>query len=145
MNQGPLHFGATMRAHERLNHLSGQVLAASFTIHTALGPGLLESAYEACLVHELRSRGFRVEQQVALPLRYEGKAVSETGYRLDVLVEDDVVVEVKSVDAIHPVHRAQLLTYLRLSNKHLGLLLNFNVARLKDGGIHRLVQGPPPL
>ncbi len=108
-------------------------------VHSLLGPGLLESAYDACLTHELRKRGFRVETQVGLPVVYDGEKL-ELGYRIDLLVENLVVVEVKCVEAIHPVHEAQLLSYLRLSGKNVGLLINFHVARLKDG-IKRMVDG----
>ena len=104
-----------------------------------LGPGLLESAYGACLAHELRKRGFRVATQVGLPVVYDGVKL-DLGYRIDLLVEDVVIVEVKCVEAIHPVHEAQLLSYLRLSGKHVGLLINFHLARLKDG-IKRMVDG----
>ena len=128
---------------EQLDRVSGQVLGASIAVHSALGPGLLESAYEACLVYELQRRGVTVERQKALPLRYKGLDVADAGYRVDLLVEDEVIVEVKAVDEVHPVHRAQLLTYLRLSRRRLGLLLNFNVTRLKDGGIQRLVNDIP--
>lgn len=106
-------------------------------IHAMLGPGLLESAYEACLAQELANRGFRVQRQVGLPIVYEGRKL-ELGYRIDLLVEQLVIVEVKCVEAIHPVHQAQLLSYLRLSGKQVGLLINFHVAHLKDG-IRRLV------
>ena len=126
-----------------LNRLSERILGAAFAVHTGLGPGLLESAYEACLEHELRNHGLAVERQKALPVRYK-EVFIDAGYRLDLFVEGEIIVEVKSVRAIAPIHRAQLLTYLTLSDRHLGLLLNFNVKRLKNGGIHRLVQGNPP-
>ena len=128
---------------DKLDRLSGAVLGASFAVHSALGPGLMESVYEACLVHELRLRGVSVDRQVALPIHYKGYTVSDAGYRLDLLVENEVVVEIKSVEEIHPIHHAQLLTYLRLSGLRLGLLLNFNVSRMKDGGIHRRVLNLP--
>jgi GxxExxY protein len=108
-------------------------------VHAVLGPGLLESAYQACLAHELRIRGFNVATQVGLPVVYEGERL-ELGYRIDLLVENLVVVEIKCVEAIHPVHQAQLLSYMRLSGKHVGLLINFYVAQLKDG-IKRMVLG----
>jgi GxxExxY protein len=101
-------------------------------VHCALGPGLLESAYQACLAFELRKRGLEVSPEVPLPLVYEGHKL-EIGYRIDLLVEGQVVVEVKAVDAIAPIHRAQLLSYLILSKRPLGLLLDFNVALMKDG------------
>ncbi len=108
-------------------------------VHTELGPGLLESTYQACLQHELAKAGLRSDAQVALPVIYEGVKL-EVGYRVDLLVEDLVVVELKSVDAIAPIHQAQLLSYLKLSGKSLGLLINFNVVHLKDG-IKRFVSG----
>ncbi|MGB9204586.1 MAG: GxxExxY protein [Terriglobales bacterium] len=123
----------------RVNQVSGAVVDAALKVHSLLGPGLLESAYQACLAHELRKRGFHVATQVGLPLIYEGEKL-DLGYRIDVLVENLVVVEIKCVDGIHPVHEAQLLSYLRLSGKSVGLLLNFHVARLKDG-IKRMVDG----
>jgi GxxExxY protein len=106
-------------------------------VHTLLGPGLLESAYQFCLAHELRNRGFGVATEVALPVIYEGQRL-EVGYRIDLVVEARVVVEVKSVEAIHPIHEAQLLSYMRLSGIRVGLLINFNVLRLRDG-IKRMV------
>ncbi|MFO0928666.1 MAG: GxxExxY protein [Gemmataceae bacterium] len=114
------------------NEVSGQVVDAAMRVHTALGPGLLESAYEGCLVHELRKRGLRVANQVELPVVYDGLQI-DVGFRMDLLVEDTVVVELKAVDALAPIHEAQLLTYLKLSGHHLGLLINFNVVHLKDG------------
>lgn len=122
---------------ERLNVLSGQIIDAAMCVHTVLGPGLLESAYEVCLAHELRKRGLRVETQFALPVSYDGVHV-DVGYRLDLLVENDVVVELKAIETVLPVHKAQLLSYLKLGGKRLGLLINFHVDRLKDG-ITRLV------
>jgi GxxExxY protein len=116
----------------RLNEVSGVIVDAAVAVHSALGPGLLESAYEACMVHELRKRGLRVETQVALPVVYESVQL-EVGYRIDLLVENAIVVELKACEAIAPVHRVQLLSYLRLSGKPLGLLLNFHVALMKDG------------
>jgi GxxExxY protein len=108
-------------------------------IHSLLGPGLLESAYQACLAHELRSRGFEVATEVPLPVVYEGQKL-EVGYRVDIVVEGKVVVEVKSVEAMHPIHQAQLLSYMRLSGINVGLLINFNVLHLRDG-IKRMVDG----
>ncbi|MBN2538228.1 GxxExxY protein [candidate division WOR-3 bacterium] len=115
-----------------------QVVDAVVKIHKSLGPGLLESVYETCLVHELRNRGLNVESQVRVPIRYDGVEL-ETGLRLDLLVEGRVVVEVKAVERMLPVFEAQLLTYLRLSGKRVGLLVNFTVARAKDG-IKRIVR-----
>ena len=108
------------------------VLDCSFKIHTALGPGLLESAYEECLCYEIRKKGLKVEKQKALPLVYEDVKL-DAGYRIDLLVENKIVVEIKSVDALADIHLAQILTYLKLSNNKLGLLVNFNVKSLKDG------------
>jgi len=122
-----------------LNEISGKVIGAAIEVHQELGPGLLESAYEACLVYELRQRGVRVEQQVPQPVFYKGLQL-ECGYRLDLLVEDRVIVELKAVEAIVPIHEAQLLTYLKLRKLRLGLLINFNVPILKNG-IKRLLNG----
>lgn len=109
-------------------------------VHSVLGPGLLESAYQACLAHELRNRGVQVAVQVPLPLVYEGQKL-EVGYRIDLVVEGRVVVEVKSVvEALHPIFEAQLLSYMRLSGFGVGLLINFNVLQLRDG-INRMVDG----
>ena len=125
-----------------LNALSGRILGATYDVHTALGPGLLESAYEACLAHELRSRGMVVERQKTLPVHYQGVLV-DAGYRIDLLIDQAIIIEIKSVHDVAPIHKAQLLTYLRLSGLHLGLLLNFNVERMKHGGINRLVHHFP--
>jgi len=114
-----------------------QILNAAFKVHSALGPGLLESAYEECLFYELRRAGFTVEKQKALPLVYE-EVKLDTGYRVDLLVEKKVVIEIKAVDGLSDVHFAQILTYLKLSGCRLGLLVNFNVAHLKDG-IKRMI------
>ena len=108
-------------------------------VHSLLGPGLLESAYNACLAHELRKRRFRVDEQVGLPVVYD-EVKLDLGYRIDLLVDGLVIVEVKCNEAIHPVREAQLLSYLRLSGKNIGLLINFHVARLRDG-IKRMVDG----
>jgi GxxExxY protein len=116
----------------RLNQISGEVVDAAIAVHSALGPGLLESAYEACLVYELRKRGLKVEAQVPLPVIYESVHL-ELGYRIDLLVENVIVLELKACESIAPVHRVQLLSYLRLSGSPLGLLLNFHVALMKDG------------
>ena len=113
------------------------VLDASYRVHKALGPGLLETAYEHCLAEELRQAGLHVEQQVPVPVVY-GSVKLQVGYRIDLLVGGTVIVEVKSVDGLAPVHVSQLLTYLRLSERRLGYLINFNTARLRDG-IRRLV------
>lgn len=120
------------------NLVGEKVLGCALKVHRTLGPGLLESAYEACLAHELEKAGLRHRPQVAMPLRYDELQL-ELGYRLDLLVEDRVVVEIKAVDRIADVHRAQLLSYLKLGGYKLGHLLNFNVAVLKDG-ICRMVR-----
>ncbi len=109
-----------------------KVLDCSFKIHTALGPGLLESVYVECLNYELIQSGMIVEKQKALPLAY-GNVKLEAGYRIDLLVNEEIVIEVKSIDSLAEIHMAQILTYLRLSKCNLGLLVNFNVAHLKDG------------
>ncbi len=118
-----------------INEVSGEIVDAAMKVHTALGPGLLESAYEGCMKHEVSKRGLRVESQVTLPVVYDGQRI-ELAYRLDLLVEDAVIVELKAVSEISNLHRAQILSYLKLSKRKLGLLLNFNVERMKDG-IHR--------
>ena len=115
-----------------MNEITGQIIDASMKVHTELGPGLLESAYEACLAHELRKRGINVLVQLSLPVKYDGIEL-EAGYRIDLLVQDRVIVELKAVEKTTPLHEAQLLSYLKLSKKKIGLLINFNVARLKDG------------
>ncbi len=120
-----------------LNEISGQIIDAAMKVHSALGAGLLESAYEACLLYELHKRGLQAVSQVQLPVVYETVKI-DVGYRIDILVEDAVIVELKSVAEIIPIHRAQLLSYLKLGKKKLGLLLNFNVVHLKDG-ITRMV------
>lgn len=114
------------------NLVTGHIIDAALKVHTALGPGLLESAYEACLLHELHKRKMLAYSQVVLPVRYDGLQI-DVGYRIDLLVEDRVVVELKAVGSVLPIHTAQLLTYLKLSGKDLGLLINFNVSHLKDG------------
>lgn len=125
-----------------LNTLTEAIIAAAIAVHHELGPGLLESAYEACLAYELRDRGFSVEQQKALPLWYRGFRV-DCGYRVDLLIERSVVVEVKSVERFDPVHGAQLVTYLQQSRCKVGLVLNFNVKWLAAQGILRRVNGFP--
>jgi len=115
-----------------LNDLTGKIITAAMKVHTVLGPGLLENAYEACLLHELKKCGLKVLSQVALPVNYDGICI-ELGYRIDLLVQDSVIVELKAVDKVSPIHQAQLLSYMKLSNKPLGLLINFNVQHLKDG------------
>jgi len=123
----------------RINYITGKVVAAAMKVHTALGPGLLESAYHACLAHELRKHGLAVASQVGLPVIYDGEKL-DLGYRIDLIVGDVVIVEVKCVESINPVHQAQLLSYMRLSGRRVGLLINFHVERLKNG-IKRMVDG----
>ncbi|MBT3203543.1 MAG: GxxExxY protein [Gammaproteobacteria bacterium] len=114
------------------NKITGVIIDAAMDVHTILGPGLLESAYEACLKFELVSRGINVISQVELPVMYKSNKV-DAGYRIDLLVEDQVIIELKAVDRINSIHEAQLLSYLKLSHKKVGLLINFNVMRLKHG------------
>jgi|SRR6185295_6307450 len=121
------------------NQIAAAVVDAAYKIHTTLGPGLLESVYEATLEYELKKRGLSVRKQVGLPVYYEALRL-EIGYRIDLIVGDKVIIEIKSIEALAPVHKRQLLTYLRLANLRLGLLINFNVERIKDG-IHRVVNG----
>jgi len=123
----------------RVNEITHEVIGAAMAVHRALGPGLLESAYQECLCQELFLRGIPFERQVPLPLEYRG-IHCECGYRLDLLVGRAVVVEIKSIEAIGPIHEAQLLTYLRLGGWKVGLLMNFNVVVLKNG-IKRKVLG----
>lgn len=119
------------------NEISEKIIGCAIRIHTALGPGLLESAYEECLNYELLKTGLRVERQKSLPLIYEDVKL-DIGYRLDLIVEDKVIIEIKAVESLNDVHLAQLLTYLKLSENKLGLLINFNVSRVKNG-IKRVV------
>jgi GxxExxY protein len=121
-----------------INVRSGQVVDAAMRIHTALGPGLLESAYEACLAYELRKRGLRVLTQVPLPVEYDGVRM-ELGFKADLLVDNVVIVELKAVSKVVPIHEAQLLSYLTLTNYRVGLLINFHVLHLKDG-IKRMIK-----
>ena len=114
------------------DQITEKILNSAFKVHTVLGPGLLESAYEECLFYECRKSGLYVEKQKPMPLIYEDVKL-EIGYRVDLLVEGKVVVEIKSIDAFNNIHMAQVLTYLKLSGCRIGLLLNFNVKRLKDG------------
>jgi GxxExxY protein len=115
-----------------INELSSKIIGAAIEVHKALGPGLLESVYEECLCHELSLRGFSFEQQKLLPVQYKGKQL-DCGYRLDLVVEKAIIVELKSCERIEPIHKAQLLTYLKLSGLQLGLLLNFNTLLMRDG------------
>ncbi len=115
-----------------MNELSGKIIECAIKVHRTLGPGLLESAYEICLIPELKKAGLKVERQVPLPVVYDGIQL-DAGYQLDVVVENIIILELKSVESLLPIHEAQLLTYLKLANKKLGLLINFNVTLLKNG------------
>jgi len=121
------------------NVLAQQIVDAAYRVHTVLGPGLLESVYEAALAYELEKRGLRITRQQAVPVVYETVHIL-TGFHADLVVEDQVIVEIKALEIIAPVHKKQLLTYLKLADKRLGLLINFNVALIKDG-ITRIVNG----
>jgi len=133
------HHGGTGDTKWKSNWLAGQIIAAGIEVHRHRGPGLLEAAYAGCLAKELQLRNITYESQVPLPLIYKGEKL-DCGYRLDLLVDKSVIVELKSVDQLAPIHSAQLLTYLRLTKLWLGLLINFNVDVLKHG-IRRLVNG----
>ncbi len=124
-----------------INELSNRIIGAAIEVHKALGPGLLESIYEECLSHELELRGLCFERQRPLTVTYKGKSL-QCGYKLDLVVEKQIILELKSCESIEPIHRAQLLTYLRLSDLRLGLLLNFNVSVMRDG-IIRIVNALP--
>jgi len=119
-------------------HITEKIIGAAIEVHRELGPGLLESAYEAALAYELSLREIRYERQKEMPVRYKGFLI-ELGYRLDLLIENQVIVELKAVTEMHPIYEAQLITYLRLSGCRVELLINFNVPRLKDGLIRRIV------
>ena len=123
------------------NEIARIIVDVAFKTHTTLGPGLLESVYESAFSYELTKRGLKVLRQVGIPIVYESIRLEE-GFRADLIVEDKVIVEIKSVEAIAPVHKKQLLTHLRLADKRLGLLINFNVALIKDG-ITRIANGMP--
>ena len=130
-----------MKEKEQLDLITKEIIGAAIEVHRRLGPGLLESAYEACLAFELRERGLKIEQQKPLPVIYRDVKL-DCGYRLDLVVEDSVIVEIKAIEQLLPVHDAQLLSYLRLSNKNVGLLINFHVRLLKNG-IKRIVHEFP--
>lgn len=125
----------------KLNYLSSKVIQAAINVHKELGPGLLESVYQVCMVIELKALGIAIESEVPLPIYYRGQRVHEEGFRMDLLVENKIIVELKSVEKVKNVHKKQLLTYLRLAKKPLGLLINFNEALLKDG-ITRIINTP---
>ncbi|HEY8900142.1 MAG TPA: GxxExxY protein [Chthoniobacterales bacterium] len=115
-----------------MDEIASQIVDAAFKVHQSLGPGLLESVYEVCLAHELHRRGLTFERQVALPIVYEGLEL-EAGLRLDLVVERQIIIEIKTVESLLPVHHAQALTYLKLSGLHLAFLINFNVPLIKQG------------
>ncbi len=121
------------------NDLTDKIIGCSIKVHKALGPGLLESAYQACLYYELVKSGLNVEKEKPLPLVYE-EVKLDCGYRMDLVVENRIIVEVKSVDTLNDIHLAQMLTYLKLTKNRFGLLINFNVLKLKDG-VKRVVNG----
>jgi len=122
---------------DELNRLSSETIGAAIEVHRNLGPGLLESAYESCLSWELRQRGFDVEKQVPVPIRYKGLTLDE-GYRIDLLVEKKLMLELKSIDKLQPIHMAQVLTYLKMTGLKMALILNFNVLFMRSG-IKRIV------
>jgi len=116
-----------------INEITSQIIKAAMAVHTQLGPGLLESVYQECLRIELEEMDLHVQKEAPVPVTYKGKKVIQDGFRIDLLVEDSVIVELKSVEEVKPVHKKQLLTYLRLSGKPAGLLINFNETMLKKG------------
>jgi GxxExxY protein len=124
---------------EQINKLSGIILDCSIEVHRNLGPGLLESVYAVCLCKELTLKGLKFQRQVLLPVNYKGENL-DADYRIDLLVEDEIIIELKSVELMNPVYEAQLFTYLKLADKKLGLLINFNVPRLIDG-FKRMLNG----
>ena len=117
---------------QSLNTLSHDIIGAAMTVHSALGAGLLESAYQHCLLYELNKQGMNTQAQVLLPIHYDEQKI-DAGYRIDVLVEESIIIELKTVERLLPIHTAQLLSYLKMSDKRLGLLINFNVLSLKNG------------
>ena len=134
-----IHHGGTETQRELvLEELTNKIIGAAIEVHKELGPGLMESAYEECLCHELRLRGIGFERQVPLPVEYKGLKL-ECGYRLDVVVEDAVILELKCVERVLPVHVAQLMTYLKMTGKRVGLLINFKVEVLSRGIVRRVL------
>jgi GxxExxY protein len=130
-----------MEEKDRLDSITRRIIGGAIEVHKHLGPGLLESAYESCLAFELSERGMAVERQKSLPVKYK-EVLLDCGYRLDLVVEDAIIVEIKAIDQLLPIHDAQLLSYLRLSAKHVGLLINFHVRILKNG-LKRIVNEFP--
>jgi len=122
------------------DEIGTHLISCALRVHSELGPGLLESVYEACLVHELKKAGIRAERQVIVPITYDGLTFEE-GFKVDILVSGRIVAELKSVDKLLPIHSAQLLTYLKLTGLRVGYLLNFNVVHMREGGIKRMVNG----
>jgi GxxExxY protein len=123
---------------KKLNDISYKIIGCAYTVHSELGPGLLESTYETCLEYELLEKGLKVERQKPLPVIYKDIKLN-AGYRIDLLIEDKIIIEIKSCEAIAPIHEAQLLTYLKLADKKLGLLINFNIKDLKQGIMRRVM------
>jgi len=140
VNQGlhPIHIETGKHKEESRGPRTSPILGAALEVHRYLGPGLLESAYEECLCHELRLRGLSFQRQVDLPVEYKGLKL-DCGYKIDLLVQDEVILELKAVEKLLPIHQAQLLTYLKLAHKTVGLLINFNVPLLTQGIIRRVV------
>jgi GxxExxY protein len=124
---------------DELNKISGEILESAIEVHKQLGPGLLESVYEICLCKELALRNIPFKRQISLPITYKNEKL-ESDFKIDLLIHDEIIVELKAVDTLLPVHNSQLLIYLRLANKRLGLLINFNVSKLKDG-FQRVING----
>ena len=120
------------KSSNKLKALTDEIIDAAFSVHRTLGPGLFESAYEACLEYELTNRGYTVERQKSMPVTYKSFEI-DCGYRLDILIENEVPLELKSVEEIHPIHKAQILSYMRLGSFEIGYLMNFNVKLFKDG------------
>jgi GxxExxY protein len=131
-----------MKTKEELNRLSGIIIDAAMEVHREFGPGLLERVYEAALARELESRGIPVRRQVPLPVFYKGEVLDDEGYRMDLLVDEVIIVELKTVAALLPIHEAQIHTYMKLSGKCLGLVINFNVMLLKDGIKRHVINFP---
>jgi GxxExxY protein len=125
-----------------LNDITGHIISAAMKVHTAMGPGLLESVYQTCLHHELEKSGLKVHREVAIPVTYDGLKL-DAKFRIDMLVEDCVIVELKCADALLPIHKAQILTYLRLADIPTGLLLNFKVVHMREG-ISRILNNKHP-
>lgn len=123
---------------KEINEITYKIIGCAYKVHSNLGPGLLESTYEHCLSQEFLVNGLAFERQVGLPVFYNNSKL-DAGYRIDLLVENDVIIELKSVDQIAPIHKAQLLTYLKLSGKKIGLLINFNVVNLKEGIVRMII------